>query len=352
MATPADEVPQKDIANQDTEDLEDGEIEDDEDEDTQQQQQPSLEKEEDGETNDDDDGNIKNRGTSSEPTAPEEDEDNNSSFGGVGGGRSKRHHHPTGGGGYKKHHKDRKSSRRDRDRERRRAQRELDADEEKKRRLKEKLHALEMQMAADDEDMGIYASGGSPNHDYVDEEDDLEEEAFDSEDGGSSDGGDFRRKRRRNLSPSRESDRKRRRGDERHHRGGRRMQRSDEICKLFMQGKCPKVRCRLYVYSRVKLINVWISQVITIILIYVIYFHCNRARRSACSRTTPSRQRSWSCANSTFLSDAPRKRSVYTCTKAFLVSTSTPECVVSTLQRRASSATSPWKMRPERYYLR
>ena len=101
------------------------------------------------------------------------------------------------------------------------------SDEDKRRRLKEKLYALEMQMAAEDEAMGVF---GSERRSYGGE---LSDESNDSSPSRSPD-----RKRRRH----REHREKRKRNEERYPRDRKRRDRDKTtICQLFMQGKCPKV---------------------------------------------------------------------------------------------------------------
>lgn len=133
-----------------------------------------------------------------------------------------------------KHHKEkrRKSSKR----------REEDSDEDKRRKLKEQLRKLEMQMGGpeddvDDEAMGIYTAGGSPARRA------RHTESDDFSDGRSSRSRSRspKSRKRRRRSNSRDVGKKRRR-DERDRKGGRRglREKSDEICKMYMQGKCPK----------------------------------------------------------------------------------------------------------------
>lgn len=137
--------------------------------------------------------------------------------------------------------KDRSKSRKDHKKKSRRDSE--DPDMEKKRRLKEKLAALEMQMAAEeDEAMGIYTSGGSPNQMYTSEDDDEESRSRST---SPRPGGRQDRKRRRRDGSKDRQERKRRR-EERHRERNRRdkdkrkQPKSNEICSLFMQGKCPK----------------------------------------------------------------------------------------------------------------
>jgi hypothetical protein len=132
--------------------------------------------------------------------------------------------------------KEKKRSKRDKERKR---QRDIDSDEEKKRRLKKKLAALEMQMQEEDEDdeaMGIYASGGSPPPQFRRrrvEQGSVTEEDSSSGGGGGGDG---------SRSPQRKRKRSREKRREKRAEGRRRpqIQKSSEICQLFMLGKCPK----------------------------------------------------------------------------------------------------------------
>ncbi|TRY75137.1 hypothetical protein TCAL_00669 [Tigriopus californicus] len=133
-----------------------------------------------------------------------------------------------------KHHKEKrkKSSKR----------RDEDSDEDKRRKLKEQLRKLEMQMGGpeddvDDEAMGIYTAGGSPTRRARQTESDEFSEGRSSRSRSRSP----KSRKRRRRSNSRDVGKKRRR-DERERKGGRRgpREKSDEICKMYMQGKCPK----------------------------------------------------------------------------------------------------------------
>ena len=196
------------------EDLEEGEIEDDEEEEEREAPPPPV------------------KSSDSNSAVSQNDPDDDKSDGSSAGEERRR--------SSRKGRKDRGSKRSDRS-----LRKELEDDEAKKRAIKEKIRELELQMAdEDDEELGVYSSGASPSR----------RKRLTSDSGGSTGSGDRSRspsptkRRRRERGDSRERDRKRRRGDddERGSRGDRRMnqggfnRKSSEVCKLFMQGKCPK----------------------------------------------------------------------------------------------------------------
>ncbi len=110
---------------------------------------------------------------------------------------------------------------------------DVETDEEKRRRLEAKIHALERQMA-------VEGSRYSPN-----DEDLGEEESSDTNYAKSERRSKKERRKQRKLDDDvkEEPKRKRQRDDERrsHRRDNVIAERNQEICKAFMQGKCPKV---------------------------------------------------------------------------------------------------------------
>ncbi len=149
----------------------------------------------------------------------------------------------------------RDKDRKDRDRDSRnkdKLKRELESDEEKKRLLKEKLRMLEQQMASDDDleddgeeedydEMGVYASGGSPSRSGRKRRtmsNSSTSETNDHDRSASPTSSSKRRRRDRDRDRSdrhRDRDRKDRDRDR-----NTNTKEKTEICKMFMLGKCPK----------------------------------------------------------------------------------------------------------------
>ena len=161
----------------------------------------------------------------------------------------------------RKERKNRRDKRSDRD-----LRKEIQDDEAKKREIKEKIRALEMQMKIDDDDepededleeMGILCDGGSPREESRRRRKRKSESDPNNEiDTGQGERGERSRSRSPKRRKRERDDHRRRRGREQDdnkrggfgsggfgtgfNRNGAREEKSSQVCKQFMQGKCPK----------------------------------------------------------------------------------------------------------------
>ena len=171
-------------------------------------------------------------------------------------------------------------------------------------------------MKALEADMGLY-------DDYYNEENETPMGSEGTESEGSSDS----ESHSSSPSPTKRKDKKRKRDREERHakRKRRRHERhrvegKDEVCGLYMQGKCPKVK--IYFNHKKKQ--------------FVLKLSICRQPRSAFILMMLSHLRYGSCASSTCLTGVPRETSAFTFTRASPANTSIQADSVRTLQKPAS----------------